>query len=345
MARVSNSKLQPSGIREIASRCNVSVSTVSHAFSGKRPVSQPLREKIFAAAKQEGYEPNQWAQNLIKGRTHVLGVLVDAFTNPFTAQWVTCLEEAAKVRGYRTWPVVTGGNKESAQEYLLQFRRMRLDGMVISTASVPDSQISELVGRGIPLATPARRVGKIKSTPVMVDFSDGIRQVLNYLHGLGHRDVAFMAGPREDPSSIDRLNSFLQNGRALGMKQDPALIVYGGEGLRRGEHEAEALLARKVKFTALVSSNDGMAFAAIGTLARHGLKVPDDVSVTGFDNVPNCDLWQPRLTSVAFDIQFMADQVIKQLVTQIETGAEMKTEQIIPKLVIRDSCGPANRDD
>jgi LacI family transcriptional regulator len=326
------------GIRQVAERCGVSAATVSLAFSGKRPVTESLRKKIFRAAEELRYEPNQWARNMLWGKTQVIGLITDTLTNPFTARLVETAEEVARERGYQIWPAITGGDEGQGERYLTKFRQLRVDGYIVLTRSILDGQIDRMIDLGLNVVTPIRPIVGRRCNPVHVDFSDGIRQVVKYLYGLGHRRAAFIAGPQHDITSVERLKAFREWTRRLGMAADERLVAYGGQGVGSGRQRTEELLARVGEFTALMSSNDQMALEAIGTLARHGRRVPHDVSVTGFDDIPECELWYPRLTSVSFDLATVMQTTVTQLIVLIEAGTPITETRIKPRLAVRDSC-------
>jgi len=334
-------KNKPAGIREVAERSGVSVATVSLAFSRKRPVSAKVRKRVMEAAKELRYEPNQWARNLLAGRTKMIGLLTDRLGNPFSAEWAMLLEEEARQRGYRTWVAFTGGNKERAEECLAEFRRHRMDGIIVGSGAVGDKQIRSLAEMNMSVVTPDRTVDGLRCTPVEVDFADGIRQVVSYLHGLGHRRTAFVGSASAGKSSDWRLDAYRQVVVELGMELNEDLIVEIDESVQLHLEQLEPIIVKDGRYTAVVCYNDNTAFGAIRALHAHGLRVPEDVSVTGFDDVAWCELWQPRLTSVGTDMRRRAQLTMDRLIDRIENGTEMEPEAIRPQLVIRDSCAPA----
>jgi LacI family transcriptional regulator len=326
--------------QELANKLGLTRVTVSRAINRDPRVAERTRLRVLAAMEEYGMEPNAIARALVHGRTNIIGILTDGVVNPFGAQWATLLDQEIRRRGYQTWLAFTDGNRKQGEDALRKFQGLRVDGIIVGTNSVVDAQLARMVRQGIAVATPDRLVHGLKCTPVMVDFGAGICQVLSYLHGLGHRRTAFIAGPDADPSSLARTEAYRQQVRTLGMELNEDLIVHAAVGADSGQFETEELRRRGIPFTALVCYNDHTAFNAIRVLTGHGLRVPQEVSVTGFDDVSWCDLWQPRLTSVAMNMPRQAQLTVEKLIDQIENGTVMTARTIRMQLVVRDSCAP-----
>ena len=328
---------KPVGIRQVAKVAGVSPAAVSLAFSGKGSISSKLRQHILATAKDLQYEPNQWAKTLTTGRTRTIGFLCNNVTNPFGAEWVMLMEEAARQRGYRIWLGFADCNEDRAAECLAEFRRFRLDGVIIGSGYACDERVRSL-SEGMPVATPARQVEGLNCTTATADFDDGIGQVVRYLYELGHRRTAFLGEAGIDSPEMQRTGAYRKYVTRLGMQLCEELIIELEEAHRPAVEAFDEMIARADEYTAIVCYNDNTAFTVIRALAQRGLRVPEDISVTGFDDLPWCDMWQPRLTSVSIQMRAMVEATLDKLINQIENGAEIKTERFASTLVVRDSC-------
>ena len=328
------------GIRQVAKVAGVSPAAVSLAFSGKGTISSKLRQHILETAKDLRYEPNQWARTLTTGRTRTIGLLSDGVTNPFGAEWVMLMEEGARRRGYRVSLGFTDCNEDRAAECLAEFRRFRLDGVIIGSGYASDQRIHDMLATGMPVATPARFVDGLGCTTVEADFDEGIRQVVSYLHGLGHRRTVFLGGANIDSPEMQRTGAYRKYVTEFEMQLREDFIIELQETHRPTIKAFERITSQADQYTAIICYNDNAAFTVIRALAERGLRVPEDVSVTGFDDVPWCEMWQPRLTSVSIQMSAMVEATLNQLIDQIENGTEIRTQRFAPTLVVRDSCQP-----
>ena len=330
------------GIKDVAKRCDVSVTTVSHAFSGKRPVSKNIKKSILLAAKELNYHPNLWAQNLVSGRTNIIGLLVNDFgSNPYDAMTYEQMEKNARRLGYHLWITTTSGDENGAEVAIANCQRMRVDGLVVGSSTVSDEQIRQLVSFGIPVATPSRFIKGCNTNTGSIQNGNGIRQVLQYLYDFGHRQTAFLGGFNDELTNQERLSAYKTHTQALGMEVNEDLIIHSSPDWSESE-QAERLLAKSRNFTAIVCFNDKIAFNAMKVIKRHGLRVPEDISLTGFDDVPWCEICTPSLTSVRQDIIRLAKLTIEQLVANIQKGHKIKPQMIETRLVVRESCSRVN---
>ena len=329
------------GIIEVAKRCNTSIASVSYAFSHRRPVSIKTRSKILEVAKEMGYKPDMLASSFRRGKTDIIGLLIDTLNSPFFAYWANCLEQAAREKGHRVWLANTEGDAELAKSYLAEFKSMRICGVVVSTSAVCDNQIRELCADGWTVVTRNRNVAGVSTSPVEIDFAAGIEQSVDYLFSLGHRKMGFIAGPVDDPTSMSRLAAFKRCTQQRGIMADESHIVYGKEGIGVGADEAKRLLDNVHDLTAIISSCDTMAFAAMHAIASMGLQVPQDISIVGYDDIPYAKLWHPSLTTVSTNIPEIARIVIECVISENSQELCANKRVITPKLIVRETCGKA----
>ena len=333
-------KIKPRvGIKNIATRCNVSVATVSHAFSGKRPVGSEIKTTILKTAKELGYEPNQWARNLLNGKTFMLGLILhDLGDNPFSAKLAAEIEHCAYHKGYQTWAATAEHDHNHIEQLLKNFKRMRMEGVIVCSKMVSDEQISSLIEFGIPVATLSRAVKNHNCTTVDIENQNGIRQVLQYLHDLGHRNIAYLGGHPDELTNQERLSAFNKFTTEIGLKTNASFIVEKSSEEETDRHQIERLLSRPRDYSAVVCFNDSTAFSLMSLLRQRGLDIPNDLSITGFDNIPASEVSYPALTSVDYNIKKLAEITVQKLLGSIENNQKITPSKIETQLVVRDSC-------
>ena len=326
-------------IKNIATRCNVSVATVSHAFSGKRPVGSELKTVILKTAKELGYEPNQWARNLLNGKTFMLGLILhDLGDNPFSAKLAAEIEHCAHHQGYQTWAATAENDRNHVEQLLRNFKRMRMEGVIVCSKMVSDAQIASLIEFGIPVATLGRVVKNHDCAAVSIENHDGVRQVLQYLHDLGHRNIAYLGGHADELTNQERVSAFSKFAAEIGMKTDSSLIIEKSSEEETDKYQIERLLSRPRNYTAVVCFNDNIAFSLMSLLRQRGVDLPNDLSITGFDNIPAAEVSYPALTSVDYNIKKLAEITVQKLLGWIENNQRITPSKIETRLVVRDSC-------
>lgn len=324
-------------IRDVARAAGVSIATVSHALSGKRPVSAPTRRRIHAAATRLGYRPSPVAAAMITKRTRALGVAVPDIVNPFFGAVVSAAERAAAARGYS---VVFASCELDPRLEAASVRALtdgRVDALVYlaGTAKANDA-LGELE---IPLVAvdEAPRWLPRRASIVTVDNEEGGRLVGAHLAELGHVDVAAIPGPRGLPTARARLSGFRSVFPQLGRSR-----VRAAEYTREaGRTAARALLAAEPAVTALFCGNDLIAYGAVEAARELGREVPKDLSIVGFDDVFVSSLLTPPLTTIRQPADLIGKEASELAIDLIEghtAGPERRTFPV--ELVVRSSTGP-----
>jgi len=336
--RVVSGKGRPT-ISQVAKELGIAKSTVSHAFSGRGRISDDLKERIFEVAKRMDYQPHYAAQVLANRRTMNLGLLVRQATDQYFPQFLQAMSATASKRGYRLSMGIADSDPVRMESYINDFSRGQTDGVLVLTCDLPDERIVELTRRGYPVGTALHVVpGYEELSGVMLNIGDAYGQLLEYLHSLGHREFGFLCGiPREVPQRYQRMLRFAQE---KGLTFGPQRIVSHLEGIEMGEPAAMQLLKQSPEITAIVCSNDSLAVGAM--IAAHELKirVPDDLTITGFDDVAISRSCIPRLTTIRMPVAEIATAAVNRLVDRIEGKPAAPIVRLTPELIIRGSSGP-----
>ncbi|MBB2894241.1 LacI family DNA-binding transcriptional regulator [Flexivirga oryzae] len=320
-------------ILDVAREAGVAASTVSRAFTNPGRVNQATREHVLDVAKSLGYTPNPMARALESGRTETLALLVPDITNPYFAGVIKGAEGAA-ARSGRT--LVLGDTQESAATEAELVRRLgpAVDGFVLSASRLPDTELRRaaelnnlvLLNRAIP-----------GITGVVADFGSGTRQIIDHLASHGHPSAVFLAGPPESWSGRRRWAGLEDAAHAVGM----TVRRLGPYAPTReaGAAAADAVITSGT--TAAVCHNDMLALGVMRRLLERGVRVPDDVSVVGFDDIFGADLCTPTLTTLAEHTQDAGARAVETLIhLGLQRTRTDQSWQLPTHLVVRESTGP-----
>jgi DNA-binding LacI/PurR family transcriptional regulator len=294
-------------IVDIARIAEVSPSTVSRALQDHPRISPERRAEIQRLAETLGYRPNQMARGLVTGRSHMLGAVVTDVTDPFVAEVLKGAEAAARDAGYGLLFAMSNrnpGQELVAAETLLDHD---VDGLIVISSRIP-SRYADLArggdretGAQAPVVLVNNELAGARIFSVRMDNAGGAAEAVAYLRQLGHRRIAFVAGPEGGRSNRERYAGYLRGIAANGLGPAPELIVSGGGLLEDGPRALAALTRPEVvtdRPTAVLCYNDLAAIGLLAAAARAGLRVPDELSVVGFDNIPLSAYATPPLTTV-----------------------------------------------
>ena len=327
-------------IREVAREAGVSIATVSHALSGKRPVSGATRRRIKAAARRLNYRPNQVAASMITGRTQTLGVLVPDIANPFFGGLVHAAEAAAAARGYTV--VFSTAELDPALETraveVLQDKR--IDALLYLGGTDSDNRaLRSLAKTGTPIVALDEALPTIPrgASLVTVDNEEGGRLAAQHLLGIGHTELGVVTGPRGLPTARDRLEGFAK--AAASDRPHRRRIRYADAyTLDGGRAAALDLLEREPEITALFCANDLMALGAIDAARSLGRNVPRDLSVVGFDDIFVSALVSPALTTIRQPLARLGKEAAELAIDLIEGQTAGPEQRVLPvELVVRGS--------
>jgi DNA-binding LacI/PurR family transcriptional regulator len=333
----------PATIKDIARRAGVSHSTVSRALRGSPLISDETTKRIRLIALEMGYHPSAAARSLKTNQTRALGVIVRNIDDPFFSEILQGIEDIAQAEGYSLF--ISSSQNESDRERMIvkAMREHRVDGVIICSTAFSTSQSRELVEHSVPIVVVNNQAAEDYRHAIHHDDVDGSRQITRYLIGLGHRRIAYLGNAISGRTTLDRLSGFKQAMEAAGLtvSEDYIHQVPGGEpehGLAGVDH----FLALTLRPTALVCYNDMMAIGVLKGLKQAGVRVPEDFSVTGFDNIILSEYTNPPLTTFDQPKHFIGAEAARLLLGMLgpdsEKGAnDIKSRTLKGKLLVRAS--------
>lgn len=294
----------PATVIDVARLAGVSVATVSRILNGTARVASDKREAVEAAIQKLQFRPNLSARSLRSGSTATIGVLTQDLESPYFTGGTKGIEIGLEGSGYA--PLLVPGHWNPQEEFdrarLLMARKV--DAMIILGGTMQDSQIADMA-RQLPIAVTGRHLKAPNVASFHFDQVEGGRMATRHLIGLGHRQIAHIAGPPEHADAIERKEGYLRAHSEAGLPVDPRLIVPGNYLEQGGFDAARHLLAQGVRFTAIFCANDQTLWGARLALHQQGHEVPRDVSLVGFDDLPQCLYMTPPVTTVHQPMQEM----------------------------------------
>jgi LacI family transcriptional regulator len=289
-----------STLEDIARKAGVSASTVSRVLNGSKHVAEKKRALVMAAIDQEGYRPNLVARGLVRGRSMTIGVVIQDISSPFFARMVSGIEQGLDGSEYQPMFASTHWRSESqasdAQPLQLLLER-RVDGLIVLASSISDDELRAAATR-VPLVVVARSVPGIEEQCITIDNQRSAHHATRYLLGLGHTRIAHIAGTPGHPDAIDRHIGYRDALLERGLPVEQCFIVAGDFTEESGVMAVEQLLARGERFSAVFAANDQMAYGAMLGLYDHGIRIPTDISLVGFDDQFLSAYTLPPLTTV-----------------------------------------------
>jgi LacI family repressor for deo operon, udp, cdd, tsx, nupC, and nupG len=324
-------------VKEIAAAANVSVATVSRALQRPEIVNEATRQRIHDVVKRLGYTPNALARNLRTARTRLIVALLPDIANPFFSEVIRGIEQVAHENGYSVLLGETQGSLVREQAYADMVAARQADGIITMSPRVPAIPIQ---GR-LPVVNACEYVKDAQVSSVYIDNVAAAGVAVDYLAMLGHRDIAFIAGPPSSPISVDREQGFRLALQRAKLPAQAALVAAGDFSIESGERAAELLLSQGKPFSAVFCSNDEMAIGAMRALVSHGLRVPEDVSVVGFDDIRFARYTSPPLTTVAQPKNALGREAMSMMLELLNDAEVPPRKRVLSAdLVVRGSTAP-----
>ncbi len=332
-----------STIKKVCQLAGVSTATVSRALKNPDMVNVKTRERIFKAIAEAGYRPNVLASSVKTGRSNSLVVLVPNLSNPFFLKIIQGIEQAAQENGYSVLLGDTQGEPEREHEYAGMVLSNRADGLIHLDHSFPFSKNDQRLAENVAMVSVCERIVADKKYPVVeLDNYSACRALANHLVSYGHQKFGVIGGQKASQIYRDRLGGIKSVLSEEGIELDDSLIVGGEYSIEAGEAGAKELLAHANRPTAIFCFNDDIAIGAIHEIKKHGLRVPDDISVVGFDNIKVSGYVDPPLTTIDQPAYDMGRKAVEVVLQQIKHQTLLRDREILPfHLLERQSSGQA----
>lgn len=327
-------------LKTIAERLGLTPGTVSAALNNSaaaRSISEATKQRIFQVAKELNYRPNYFARSLRLQRTYTIGVIAEEIGDAYGAMVISGVEEYLRKNNYFFLTVIHRHDPQMLQAYSQLLLERGVEGFITTDTSLKER---------LPLPTAAvaghERVAGV--TNITLDHKLAARLALRHLMDLGHEEIAFLKGHPASSDSAARWSAICETAAELGIRIRPELTVQIESTVSTpelGYPYAKQLLARRQPFTALFAYNDVSAIGTIWAFREAGLRIPEDISIVGFDDIPGAAYANPGLTTVRQPLQRMGQIAAQCVIDQIEGTAEYVPEIAIePELVVRASSGP-----
>ena len=321
----------------VAERSGVSPSTVSRILNGTAVVSDAKRQAVERAIADLGFVPNPVARGLAGGRTLSVGVVTQAIDSPFYGIALRGIEDELDKAGYSALFVSGHWNADEEARCIEALRSRRVDGIIVLTGRLSDAALRGCA-KTVPVVVTGRTLKAAALFSLNFDNVAGARLATEHLIGLGHRRIAFITGDAAHPDAIEREQGYRAALEAAGIAYEASLVAPGQFHEESGRVAMEHLLQARRRFTAVFAANDQMAFGAALALHQRGLRVPDDVSLVGFDDLATSVYTLPPLSTVrqpGYELGRLAATAMLQLLE----GVKPRIEVPAPRFIARESTG------
>jgi DNA-binding LacI/PurR family transcriptional regulator len=329
----------PITIKDVARESGVNSSTVSRALNNGYGVNEETRKHVIEVATRLNYRTNQVARGLVTGRSHTIGLVVSDIRNPFFAEVARGAEDAAHRAGHDLVLCNSDLKAEKQMSYFDSLLAKRVDGIVMNSVAVlSHAQQDQLRAAGVPIVLLNRSSDYRRFSSVLGDNLQGGEIAGNYLIDLGHTKVVHITGPRAHGNLADRAKGFLKAFHDRGLPEPG--VIYGEHTFAGGYESANQLLGPDRSITAIFAGNDVLAFGCIRTAIEKGLRIPDDLSIIGFDNVEISQITSPPLTTVDQPKYEIGRAAIEMLLNMMAKDGICEPEHRIigVRLIERQSC-------
>ena len=322
-------------ITDVAKTAGVSLSTVSRVMNGNPTVDPAMAERVRAVAAELGYQANPLARSLVLGRTQTIAVVIPDLANPTFQAILRGLSRAAADDGYHVL-IADSAEQVGDEVDLVSTTRRRTDGVVLCAPRMPADELANL----LPTVEPAVVVNRLpqESAPtVSADYGSAMTELVEHVHGLGHRRVAYLSGVSGSASGVARAEALAA---ATSAHPDLEIVeIPTGVGFDSGAEVAEQVIESRA--TAALAFNDLVAMGLLSALGARGIRVPEDISVTGFDDIPFAPYTTPPLTTAAVPSVQLGRDAWTAMRALLDGDAAPDSTLLAPALVVRESTGPA----
>ncbi|MFN3134455.1 MAG: LacI family DNA-binding transcriptional regulator [Candidatus Kryptonium sp.] len=328
-------------IKDVAKKAKVSVSTVSRVINQNYPVSEKTKRKVLKAIQELNYSPNLTARSLVLKKTHTIGVVLPDMHGDFFSEIIKEIDKKAREFGYHVLLTSSHSNLQELDEVLISLLNGKVDGMIIMNPTLKSIYVETRLLRKIPLVL-LNCCGDIQNSDViLIDNYTGAYNLTKHLIKHGHEKIAIITGPPDNFDSIERLKGYKDALKDAGITPSPEFEFHGDFTKDSGYEIMKSILSLSTKPTAIFALNDDMAIGAIQYAKKIGLKIPADIAIVGFDDIPMAEHINPSLTTVRVPMDKVGSMAAEKLFERIEKGTELKFSKTVLEttLIVRESCG------
>ncbi|SFS09292.1 transcriptional regulator, LacI family [Granulicella pectinivorans] len=327
-------------IHYVAAHAGVSIATVSRALNRVPTVDPALAERVWKSVAELNYLPNTQARALVSGKSKLLGLIVSEITNPFFPELIQEFERVAVERGYEILIASTSHDPAKMEVVARRMLERKVDGVAIMTFGFGETFIERFAAIDIPsifIDSPSKQP---RSSTLSVDYREGLYEAVQHLAVLGHRKIGFITGPLHLVSAQARRTAFLDCLKSSGLPAEKSWIIEGDHTLDGGRDAMNKILALNHWPTAIMCSNDMTAIGVQHALFEAKLRVPEDFSLIGFDNIHLAEYTIPPLTTIRMSCKDLAQKAVRSLLSHLQPDGRPETEAVIPtRLIVRQTTG------
>ncbi|TLZ25590.1 MAG: LacI family transcriptional regulator [Gammaproteobacteria bacterium] len=323
-------------VKDVARRARVSIASVSRALNSSGSVTPEVRRRVRRAAHTLRHMPRAAARSLINRRTHTVGLLLPDTHGEYFSELIRGVDRAARARGLHLLVSSSHGDSPEATSAALQSMNGRVDGLLMMSPHVGGGSLGEALPPGLPTVLMNTRVARGTRAAYLVDDFGGARAMTCHLASCGYRRIAHIRGPRDNFEAEERLRGY-----RAGLGTRRAVVIDGEFSEESGYLAGQALAAERGRPDAVFAANDAMAIGCLFALTESGVRVPEDIALAGFDDVPVARFVHPPLTTVRVDVAAMGRRALERLAAAIDDPrTDTGTVETLPvELVVRASCG------
>lgn len=333
---------QHATIRDVARRAGVSIKTVSNVLNGFPAVAPTTRARVDEAIAALEYRRNGAARSLRTQQSHTVGLILTSLANPFYAEFHRGVQEVADTHGYAVIVGTTEAEPRRQEAFVELLLEQRVDGVIYQSIDPRTAHLDPIIRAGMPLVAVGSWSPDLACDQILTDDERGAYDATTHLIALGHRRIGHLAGPIASSPGEGRLHGYRRALEAGGFAVDSHLIVHAGVDRSAGRLGVSHLSSHGIAFTAIFAANDLVAFGALDALRRSGRRVPDDVSLVGFDDLPEASEIDPPLTTVLNPSAAKGSRAAELLFERIGGfRGESRHITLGTELVVRASTSPA----
>ncbi len=330
-------------IKDVAKKAGVSISTVSRVINDSKPVSNEIRQKVLEVIKETGYTPNSVARSLVMKKSQLIGVVVPDISNLFIGEILSGIEEIGKMYGYDMLLCNSYGELEQEIRYLNLLKAKQVEGIIFMTWKLQEQLVEYLSHLDMPMILINRNTSSLEISSVSIDNYHATYEMTKYLIDQGHRKIALIRNNLDkDALGFDQCRGYRQALEDHNIKVDGQLIRYGKYKLEDCYKIVENFIAEKILPSAIFATSDLMAIGAVNCLLDYGYKVPEDVSVAGYNDIKLASIYRPNLTTIHQPIYDIGAVAIKKIIKKINNEHTENIVVLPHKLIIRDSTSKLN---